>query len=151
MNTSMDAYASIFENIQNADDIGQSLECVIVVVGCDGTGSVGSRGDVIIGSGNDDNNTNGGDGGFIPVDPTECELCLETELTAEELSDLAVALGLAPGASVTAICEALDEVESVTVLVEILGGGVGLTPAEIVAFLDCLGITITLEEVIAIL
>jgi hypothetical protein len=44
------------------DDLGQSAECVIVVVGCDGTGSVGSSGDTIIGSnnGNDDNNTNGG-------------------------------------------------------------------------------------------
>ena len=46
------------------DDLGQSAECVIVVVGCDGTGSVGSSGDTIIGSfnGNDDNNTNGGGG-----------------------------------------------------------------------------------------
>lgn len=44
------------------DDIGQSAECVIVVVGCDGTGSVGSSGDTIIGSfnGNNNNNTNGG-------------------------------------------------------------------------------------------
>lgn len=31
MNASMNAYASIFSDIRNADDIGQSLECVIVV------------------------------------------------------------------------------------------------------------------------
>jgi hypothetical protein len=64
------ANATIMSDIQGADDIGQSLECVIVVVGCEGTGSVGSSGDTIIGSfnGNDDgsvpnsnNNTNGGD------------------------------------------------------------------------------------------
>ncbi len=51
MNTGMNAYASILSDIQNVDDVGQSLECVIVVVGCDGTGSVGSSGDVIVGSG----------------------------------------------------------------------------------------------------
>ena len=150
MNTNINAYASIFSDIQNADDVGQSLECVIVVVGCDGTGSVGSSGDVIIGSGNDDNNTNGGDGGVIPVDPTECELCLETDLTTEQLSALAVALGLDATADVTAICEALDALASVTLLVEILGE-IELSPAEIVALLDCLGIEITIEEVIAIL
>jgi hypothetical protein len=60
VNSNMSAYASIFENIQNADDVGQSLECVIIVVGCEAVGSVGSSGDVIVGSGNDDNNTNGG-------------------------------------------------------------------------------------------
>jgi len=51
------------------DDLGQSAECVIVVVGCDGTGSVGSSGDTIIGSfnGNDDNNTNGGEPGTLTV------------------------------------------------------------------------------------
>lgn len=53
----------LLNNLGGIDDIGQSAECVIVVVGCDGTGSVGSSGDTIIGSnnGNDDNNTNGGD------------------------------------------------------------------------------------------
>jgi len=48
-----------FDSLTSADDIGQSAECVIVVVGCDGTGSVGSSGDTIIGScnggGNDSN------------------------------------------------------------------------------------------------
>lgn len=58
---SMTVNALDLTNFDVIDDIGQSAECVIVVVGCDGTGSVGSSGDVIIGSGNDDdNNTNGG-------------------------------------------------------------------------------------------
>lgn len=38
------------DSLTSAGDIGQSAECVIVVVGCDGTGSVGSSGDTIIGS-----------------------------------------------------------------------------------------------------
>ena len=45
-------------SLDNVDDFGQSVECVIVVVGCDGRGSVGSSGDVIIGSNNGNNNTN---------------------------------------------------------------------------------------------
>jgi len=47
-----------FSNIDVVDNVGQSVECVIVVVGCNGTGSVGSRGDTIIGSNNGNNNTN---------------------------------------------------------------------------------------------
>ena len=82
MNSNMNAYASIFSNIQNADDIGQSLECVIVVVGCDGQGSVGSSGDVNIGSGNDDNSTNGGGG-----DPLTCEECFTENLTPAQLAE----------------------------------------------------------------
>ena len=45
-------------NVEVADKLGQSLHCVIVVVGCNGTGSVGSSGDTIIGSYNGNNNTN---------------------------------------------------------------------------------------------
>lgn len=66
------AYASIFEDITNVDDVGQSLECVIVVVGCDGQGSVGSSGDVVIGSGNDDDNTNGEEPPNTPGDVVIC-------------------------------------------------------------------------------
>lgn len=47
-----------FSNIDVVDNVGQSVECVIVVVGCNGTGSVGSSGDTIIGSNNGNNNTN---------------------------------------------------------------------------------------------
>lgn len=39
----------------NLPGVSQNLECVIVVVGCDGTGSVGSNGDTIIGSINENN------------------------------------------------------------------------------------------------
>ncbi len=82
LNTNINAYASIFENIQNADDMGQSLECVIIVVGCDGTGSVGSSGNTIIGSfnGNNDNNSTP-----EPPVPRTCEECFTLNLTPEEI------------------------------------------------------------------
>lgn len=46
------------------NNVEQDTDCVIVVVGCDGTGSVGSSGETVIGSGNGngDNNSNGGGG-----------------------------------------------------------------------------------------
>ncbi len=150
MNSSMNAYASIFSNIQNADDVGQSLECVIIVVGCDAVGSVGSSGDVIVGSGNDDNNTNGGNGGVIPVDPTECELCLEEHLTDAQLVDLRAALNLGADATLLEICAALDAVASVEALVLLLSG-IGLTAQAILALLTCLDIEITLAEILAII
>lgn len=53
------AYAFDFTNLDKVGDVGQSVKCVIVVVGCDGTGSADSSGDTIIGSNNGNNNTNG--------------------------------------------------------------------------------------------
>jgi hypothetical protein len=47
-------------NFEGIDDIGQSTDCVIVVIGCDGQGSVGSAGDVVIESGNNNGNGNNG-------------------------------------------------------------------------------------------
>ncbi len=59
---------SKFKDFQTMDDIGQSTECVIVVVGYDGVGSVGSSGgDVNIGSCDDDTNTNDGTNGNTPL------------------------------------------------------------------------------------
>lgn len=52
----MNANAFELDSLTNADDIGQSVECVIVVVGCVGTGSIGTSGETIIGS------CNGGNG-----------------------------------------------------------------------------------------
>lgn len=66
------------------------------------------------------------------------------------VSAIAVALGLAADASLAEICEALDAVPTVGALVVILAEA-GLTALEIVDLLGCLGIDITLAEVIAIL
>lgn len=120
MNSNMNAYASIFSDIKNADDIGQSLECVIVVVGCDGNGSVGSSGDVNVGSnnGNDDNNTNGNGNGetpLPPIDPTVCETCLET-LTTDQLLALKIALGLTGEATLAEVCLAIDALGTIAAL-----------------------------------
>ncbi|MDR4491949.1 MAG: hypothetical protein R2685_13785 [Candidatus Nitrosocosmicus sp.] len=123
-----------------ADDIGQSLKCVIVVVGCDGTGSVGSSGDTIIGSnnGNNGNNTNGnkGNGGG----PQSCEECFsvlsETQLNAlineldlENESELCI--GIASGTiSAQALFDALTS-DTVGVSVDVA-----------LDILDCLNLSI---------
>ena len=55
------------------DNLGQNLECVVVVVGCDGKGSVGSSGDTTIGSNNGNGNnhdTGNNNGGGTPNEPT---------------------------------------------------------------------------------
>ena len=151
MNSNMNAYASIFSDIRNADDVGQSLECVIVVVGCDGTGSVGSSGDVIVGSnnGNDDNNTNGGNEPLPPIDPTVCETCLG-DLTDDQLVQLRIALGISPTATLAEICLAIDALATVEALVVVLGEA-GLSVTAIVDLLACLGINLSILEVTAIL
>jgi len=148
----MNAYATIMSEIPNIDDIGQSAECVIVVVGCDGTGSVGSSGDTIIGSnnGNDDNNTNGGgDTPLPPIPPALCATCIG-ELSVDVQADIAVALGLAATATVAEICLAIDALATVEALVIVLGEA-GLSAEAIVDLLTCLEIDITLDAVIAIL
>lgn len=60
-NTILKVNAFDLPKLQVAENVGQSLHCVIVVVGCNGTGSVGSSGDTIIGSNNGNNNTNDSD------------------------------------------------------------------------------------------
>ncbi len=100
----MNAHASIFSDIQNVDDVGQSLECVIVVVGCDAQGSVGSSGDVNIGVGDNDTTT---DGPTTP-DLDACALCLTDSLTDAQIDALAVLLGLTADATLEEICEALE-------------------------------------------
>jgi len=160
MNSSMNAYASIFSDIRNADDIGQSLECVIVVVGCDGTGSVGSSGDTIIGSnnGNVDNSTNGGTpvdpdtpidpDTPLPPEPTDCAECIG-ELGAEVLIDLREALLLSPTATPIEICAALELLGTVGAVITALEGEVSVDV--IVDVLECLGIEITAGQVLAII
>ncbi len=135
MNSNMNAHASIFENIQNVDDVGQSLECVIVVVGCEGQGSVGSSGDVNIGVGDNDTTTDG------PTTEEACALCLTTSLSEAEIDALAVLLGLTADATLEEICEALEGETLVTLTADLTTAppaGLGLTIAEATALIDCL-------------
>lgn len=151
MNSKMNAYATIMSEIPNIDDFGQSAECVIVVVGCDGTGSVGSSGDTIIGSfnGNEDNNTNNGED--TPLPPLEnCTDCLVEFTTTEQLDDLLVVLGLNTDTSFVELCAALEALGTVETLVTVLDEA-GLSVEAIVDLLTCFGIEITLDEVIAII
>ncbi len=165
MNSNMQAYASIFENIQNADDIGQSLECVIVVVACDGQGSVGSSGDVNIGVGDNDTTTDGEtpidpetpfdpDTLLPPVDSADCSECI-LALGAGVLVDLREALGLTPmddtnaGSTPVDICAALDALATVGAVIAALNGEVSVDV--IVEVLACLGVEITVGQVNAII
>lgn len=152
-NSNMMAYATILGDLKNGNDIGQSLECVIVVVGCEGTGSVGSSGDTTIGSnnGNDDNNTGTNPNGPIPpINDDQCALCLDNQLNDQQLAQLRIALGLGPEATLLEICAAIGLLASVTALVELLGG-IGLEAQAIVDLLACLDIQISLAEVLAII
>jgi hypothetical protein len=144
MNSNMQAYASIFSDIQNADDIGQSLECVIVVVGCDAQGSVGSSGDVNIGVGDNDTTTDDPDTP-VPIDCAECIAALGEDV----LIDLRAALSLDPLATAVEICAALDAFTTIEALVRVLG--TELSASVIVDVLDCLGFNLTVDEVMAIL
>ena len=136
LNTNMNAHASIFENIQNVDDVGQSLECVIVVVGCDAQGSVGSSGDVNIGVGDNDTTTDG------PTTPEEaCALCLTTSLSEDQIDALAVLLGLTADATLAEICEALEGETLLSLTTDLTTAppaGLGLTLDEATALIDCL-------------
>jgi hypothetical protein len=91
----MNANAFDLKSLTNADDIGQSVECVIVVVGCDGTGSVGSSGDTIIGS------CNGGNGSDCNREKATLDVIylVDCQSTGGQPSDGAVcgkALDIAP-------------------------------------------------------
>lgn len=63
------ANALDLDSLTSVDDLGQSAECVIVLVGCEGTGSVGSSGDTIIGS----NNGNGASATLDVIYLVDCE------------------------------------------------------------------------------
>ena len=137
LNTNMNAHASIFENIQNVDDVGQSLECVIVVVGCDAQGSVGSSGDVNIGVGDNDTTT---DGPTTP-DLDACALCLTTSLTDAQIDALAVLLGLTADATLAEICEALEGETLLSLTTDLTTAaplGLGLSLDDATALIDCL-------------
>jgi hypothetical protein len=154
MNSNMNAYATIISEIPNIDDLGQSAECVIVVVGCDGTGSVGSSGDTIIGSfnGNDDNDTDTSidpNTPLPPIDPTTCEGCLES-LTTTQYESLVIALGLVNPATPDVVCDEIIALETVGELVLVLDEA-GFSAQAAVDFMVCLGIDITLADVEAII
>jgi hypothetical protein len=123
-------------SLTSADDIGQSLECVIVVVGCDGTGSVGSSGDTIIGSnngnGNDDNNTNPP----TDADCTAAAACFVANLNPTQLSSVKAALGLQIDAPNEAICNVIDDMTAAEVRLAISASGVTTAVADVI--INCL-------------
>ncbi|WP_148687596.1 hypothetical protein [Candidatus Nitrosocosmicus hydrocola] len=121
-------------------DVGQSLECVIVVVGCDGTGSVGSSGDTIIGSnnGNDDNNTNGnGNEG-----PLSCEECFREHLNETQISQL-VSLLYTGMATIDDVCSDISSGDiSAQELLDAFRDLQGITEGQIIDIFECLNLEI---------
>jgi hypothetical protein len=128
------ANAIDLKSLENDDDIGPSVECVKVVLGCNGQGSVGSDRDVNVGSGDDDNNTNGRSGPIGPIDPTVCEACF-AELSNAQEEALFTALDVANFAEV---CLAIEDLTAETLLELLLSVDVDLFVA--LDILDCLGI-----------
>jgi hypothetical protein len=136
LNANMNAHASIFENIQNVDDVGQSLECVIVVVGCDAQGSVGSSGDVNIGVGDNDTTT----GGETPIDP-DCEAgiaCFVSTLNPTQLGNLKFVLGLPVDAPNELLCDVIDDLTAAELRAAITAPVVGVTDAVATVIINCL-------------
>ena len=128
MNSSMNSYASVFEDIKNVDDVGQSLECVIVVVGCDGQGSVGSSGNVIIGSNNGNNPPP-----LPPSEPLTCVECFENALSAEQIEVLLQAVFYS---SLEDFCSALTGIGEDGFTEYLISIGVSEPQAD--ALIDCL-------------
>ncbi len=116
------------------DDIGQSIECVKVVVGCDGQGTIGSSRDVIIGS-SDDNNTKGNDTPIGPIDQSLCESCFD-KLSNSQREALVTGVDVA---SIAEFCLSVEDLTPEMLLELLLSIDVDLFVA--LDILDCLGIT----------
>jgi hypothetical protein len=128
VNSSMNSYASLFDGTKNVDDVGQSLECIIVVVGCDGTGSVGSSGDVIIGSNNGNNPPPP-----PPSEPLTCVECFENALSAEQIQVLLQAVF---HSSLEDFCSALTGIGEDGFTEYLIS--IGLSEPQAEALIDCL-------------
>ncbi|CAN5890704.1 hypothetical protein BH23THE1_BH23THE1_29960 [soil metagenome] len=122
------------------------------LVGCDGTGSVGSSGDVNVGSNNNNDTSSNGNGngngnGDTPLPPVTCERDCFAEFSAAERNAIAIALGveLATGENVTLaeLCAAINAIGTVEALIVALDEA-GLSVTAIVDLLACLGIDVDL-------
>ena len=113
--TPFQAYAFDIDNPDNRVDIGKSQECVRVVVGCGGQGTVG------------DNKPVG------PIDPAMCEECL-SDLSNAQREALSTALSADNNADVCLSIESLNADKFVELL---LDAGVDLFVA--LDILECLG------------
>ena len=115
--TPFQANAFDIDNPDNGRDIGKSKECVRVVVGCGGQGTVGD--DKPIG----------------PIDPAACEECL-SDLSNTQREALSAALVADSSADVCSSIESLTGDKFIEIL---LDAGVDLFVA--LEILDCLGLT----------
>lgn len=113
---SWNANAFDIDNPDNKKDIGKSVECVKVVVGCGGQGTVG------------DNKPLG------PIDPAVCEECL-ADLSNAQREALFTSLS---ADNITNVCLSIEDLTADTLLEMLLDLDVDLFVA--LNILDCLGV-----------
>jgi len=111
----VNAFAFDIDNSDNKNDIGKSEECVKVVLGCGGQGTVG------------DNKPIG------PMDPASCEQCL-ADLSNAQREALVTFLGSDNNADV---CSSIETLTSNTLLELLLNLDVDLFTA--LDILECFG------------
>jgi hypothetical protein len=112
---SLNVNAFDIDNPDNKEDIGKSVECVKVVLGCNGQGTVG------------DNKSIG------PIDPAKCEDCF-ADLSNAQKEALFAALSADDSA---AVCLSIENLTADTLLELLLDLDVDLFVA--LDILDCLG------------
>lgn len=129
-NANWNASASTYSRHFDKPDIGRSVECVKVVEGCNGQGSVGSTSDTIIGNG--DVNTNDSRQPMGPIDPKACATCFD-KLTNDQKESLFSALDVSNGIDA---CSAIAKLTGDDFMELLLDIGVDVFVA--IDILDCL-------------
>jgi hypothetical protein len=130
-NANWSANASTYSRHFDKPDIGRSVECVKVVKGCNGHGSVGSTGDTIIGN-DDNNNTTDSSQVLGPINPKVCDTCFD-KLTNDQKEALFSALDVSNGSDA---CTAIAELTGDDFMELLLDIGVDVFVA--IDILDCL-------------
>ena len=147
---SMNANAIDFGLISKDTNIGSIdtsslFNCVGAAITCDNDNTVNNN----VALNNGTNGNGGGDTPLPPIDPIVCQDCI-ADLSSEQLLQLRLALGLDENASDNAVCVGLGGLETVEEVVLLLND-VGVSAERIVTILDCIGIDISLTEVVAII
>lgn len=130
INASWNANATTYSRHFDKPDMGHSVKCVKVVLGCNGQGSVGSSGDTIIGNG--DKNTNESSQLMGPINPKVCDTCFD-KLTSNQKESLFAALHVTNSVDACSAIEKLTGDDFMELLLDI-----GVNVFDAIDILDCL-------------